>query len=222
MSNRNLYILSGIAIAAMLVSARIVGGMLPDGTLLPVHWSVDGKPNGFADKWTALCLPPLLTLLLTLVAVAANRVEPMQASLAKSRGLLHVVWIGLVGLMGVIQLMVVGAALHWTVPRGRVLVGALGLFFMLLGNQLGKSRRMYFVGIRTPWTLANEDVWIATHRLGGKLMVLAGLVWALAAAANWVNLLTFPILILAMGIASLVPVVYSYLLWRRLPRDPAA
>ena len=217
MSNRNLYILSGIAIAAMLVSARIVGAMLPDGALLPVHWAVDGKPNGFAGKWTALCLPPLFTLLLTLVAVAVNRVEPMQASLAKSRGLIKIVWIGLVGLMCVIQLMVVGAALHWIVPMGSVLVGALGLFFMLLGNQLGKSRRMYLVGIRTPWTLANEDVWIATHRLGGKLLVLAGLVWAICAVAGWLNPLTLPILIAVMIAASIVPIVYSYLLWRKLP-----
>ncbi|HMC92889.1 MAG TPA: SdpI family protein, partial [Allosphingosinicella sp.] len=40
----------------------------------------------------------------------------------------------------------------------------IGAMFVLIGNQLGKSRSMYLVGIRTPWTLASEEVWIRTHR----------------------------------------------------------
>ena len=51
-----------------------------------------------------------------------------------------------------------------------------------IGNQLGKSRSMYLIGLRTPWTLASEEVWIKTHRLAGKLMIAGGLI-AIAAAA---------------------------------------
>lgn len=80
---------------------------------------------------------------------------------------------------------------------------------MLVGNQLGKSRPMRFVGIRTPWTRANVDTWIATHRLGGRLMIGAGLVcWAFVAAgtpaalARWV--------VDAIVASMLIPAVYSY------------
>jgi uncharacterized membrane protein len=74
---------------------------------------------------------------------------------------------------------------------------------------------MYLVGLRTPWTLASEDVWIRTHRLAGKLMVLAGL--AIIAGA----LLPLPPAVLVQAMLALVvvtaavPIVYSYLLWRR-------
>jgi uncharacterized membrane protein len=92
---------------------------------------------------------------------------------------------------------------------------AIGLVLVLIGNQLGKSRSMYMVGIRTPWTLASEDVWIQTHRLGGKLMVLGGL---LIVAASF---LPIPSGLLAglfgtlIALIAGVPIVYSYLLWRR-------
>jgi uncharacterized membrane protein len=38
------------------------------------------------------------------------------------------------------------------------------------------------VGVRTPWTLADEGVWNRTHRFTGRLMTLAGV--ALAAVAT--------------------------------------
>ena len=51
---------------------------------------------------------------------------------------------------------------------------ALGALFVVLGNYMPKMRRNFFVGIRTPWTLADEDVWFRTHRLGGVLFVIGG------------------------------------------------
>ena len=86
---------------------------------------------------------------------------------------------------------------------------------LVIGNQLGKSRSMYLVGIRTPWTLASEEVWVRTHRLGGKLMVLAGLAMIGAALLPLPSGLLWTVLIAAVILAAVVPIVYSYLLWRR-------
>ena len=98
-------------------------------------------------------------------------------------------------------------------PTTFILAGVGGLF-VLVGNQLGKSRSMYMIGIRTPWTLASEDVWIKTHRLAGKLMVLGGMVLVAAAflplADAVIAALTLVVLVVAIG----VPLVYSFLLWR--------
>lgn len=86
---------------------------------------------------------------------------------------------------------------------------------VLIGNQLGKSRSMYLIGVRTPWTLASEEVWIRTHRLAGRLMVGGGLAFVVAAflplSPQMLQALLFGVIAVAVG----VPVVYSYLLWRR-------
>jgi uncharacterized membrane protein len=94
----------------------------------------------------------------------------------------------------------------------RAIFAGLGLLFLVIGNFMGKLTRNFFIGIRTPWTLASEEVWLRTHRLGGKLFVLAGLVIFLAGLlGGGVEWLLGVTLLLAA-----VCVVYSYLLYRRL------
>ena len=72
-------------------------------------------------------------------------------------------------------------ALGWPVQVDRVILASIGLLFVGLGNYLPRIRSNWFMGIRTPWTMDNERVWRATHRVGGRTFVAAGLVMALAA-----------------------------------------
>ncbi len=110
-------------------------------------------------------------------------------------------------------LAVVGAASGRAPVPGLHFV-ALGLFLVLVGNQSGKSRAMRFIGIRTPWTRADPDTWTATHRLGGRLMVAAGLLcWGFVAAGAPPALA--PWLIAAIVASAAVPVVFSYRDWSR-------
>jgi uncharacterized membrane protein len=74
---------------------------------------------------------------------------------------------------------------------------------------------MYLVGIRTPWTLASEEVWIRTHRLGGKLMVAGGLMMVAAAMLPIPSEAMMGIMLAIVLVAALVPILYSWLLWRR-------
>jgi uncharacterized membrane protein len=112
------------------------------------------------------------------------------------------------------QLMIAGPALGWDLGVSFLYL-VLGLLFAALGNVLPKSRPGFFVGIRTPWTITSTDNWIATHRLGGKLMVLAGLIVVLAALVPLADTTRLAILLVALLGAALVPIVYSYLLWQR-------
>jgi len=89
---------------------------------------------------------------------------------------------------------------------------SIGALFVVLGNLLPRFRSNFFIGIRTPWTLSSESVWARTHRVGGYLMVLIGLllfVAGLVGSARW--------LLVAVGGSStlvIVVLVYSYVLWR--------
>jgi uncharacterized membrane protein len=126
--------------------------------------------------------------------------------------------------MGVIiQLAVISVALRWSVHGTSFILAGVGLVFALIGNQLGKSRSMYLIGIRTPWTLSSEEVWIKTHRLAGKLMVGGGLLMIGAAFLPLPSGLVATLIIGVVGAAVLVPVAYSYLLWRaELRRNQAS
>ena len=218
MKNRGLILFSGAVVVLLAAASFYVGGRLPADAQVPIHWDAAGQINGYADKWTGRFVAPLIALITSLIFTAIAVGEPRQGNLSKSRALVSIAWFGSLGAAVMIEFAQVSTMLGWPVPVARLIIGGIGLFFMALGNQLSKSRQMYMIGIRTPWTLADPDIWIATHRLGGKLMMVAGLVWLVAAACGWVSLLAAPILLTVMLVASLVPVIYSYVLWRRIGR----
>lgn len=214
MKNRGMILLSAAVVLLLAGISLYVGQRLPVDARVPIHWNVAGQIDRYAGKW-GLVMAPVTALVASLLFLLVTVAEPKQDNLAKSRTLLLIVWIGMLALAAVIEFSQVGTLLGLAVPVAALIVGGIGLFFVALGNQLSKSRPMYMVGIRTPWTLADPDVWIATHRLGGKLMMIAGLVWVVSAACGWIGLFGAPILVGVILLSALVPIVYSYLLWRR-------
>jgi uncharacterized membrane protein len=214
--NRNsLALASALVVATMLGVAYVVGSSVPGDLPLPTHWGLDGKPDAFSDKWTALSLPAFITGGLSLLFYFLPTLEPRKQGLERSQGLYLWGWASLLLMGGILQLAVVSLALRWGLHANHLVVGGVGLMLVMIGNQLGKSRSMYMVGIRTPWTLASEEVWIKTHRLGGKLMVLAGLLMVVAALLPIPSGPLVAVTGTAIAVAAGVPVVYSFLLWRR-------
>ena len=97
---------------------------------------------------------------------------------------------------------------------GRAIVGGVCLLFALLGNLMGKLRRNFYIGVRTPWALANERVWDATHRFAAKTFVAGGLVGLVLTAAG---LNGRPVIVVLLT-GGLVPVVYSLVFYKQLER----
>jgi uncharacterized membrane protein len=215
MNRKSMGIVSLMLVIAMIGIAVWVAGMVPDGARLPIHWDSAGNPNGFAGKWTALLMPAAITGAISLLFYLLPAIEPREEHLKRSQGLVTAAWAGILLVSCLVELTVVSAALGWAAPVNGLKMVGVGLLFVLIGNQLGKSRSMFLVGIRTPWTLSSEEVWIKTHRLGGKLMMAAGVIMVIAAflpIQGWAaRMLVFGLVAVMAG----VPIVYSYVLWRR-------
>jgi uncharacterized membrane protein len=202
----------GTAVAvAMWVVAAAVYTRLPQR--IPSHWNLQGQVDGWMEKpWGAFVQPLVATLMLGLLWLMP-RIDPRRANVerfAEDRRLL-------VNLMilffAVVQAATFAHALGWPVEVDRVMVVAIGLLFVALGNYLPRIRSNWFMGIRTPWTMDNERVWRATHRVGGRAFVAAGLVLAASAllpadVRPWTTGV-------AIAAAVVVPLVYSYVAYRR-------
>ena len=117
-------------------------------------------------------------------------------------------------LMGFIHVVMLQAALHPEMDSGRVLVSGFFLFFALMGSRLGQVRRNFWMGVRTPWTLANEQVWDSTHRFAAKCFTgagLAGLVATFAGGAFWATAVL-------LGVGAMAPVAYSLVTYKQRER----
>jgi uncharacterized membrane protein len=210
-----------VGLAAVLTVATLAGASawvalsLPGDVQLPVHWGLDGEADRFSGKWTALMMPPLIVAAVSLLFFFLPSLEPRKQGLERSQGLYLWGWIAMLLMGTAIELAVVSTALGWDLPVNRLITGGVGATLLLIGNQLGKSRSMYLIGLRTPWTLASEEVWIRTHRLAGKLMVLAGLLIMAGALLPLPPAMLMQAMLAIVVATAAVPIVYSYLLWRR-------
>ena len=223
MTRKTMALASMLVVSAMLAAAWLIASALPADVPLPTHWGLDGEPDRFSDKWTALLMPAGITAGISLLLFFLPALEPRRQGLERSQGLYYWSWTALLIMGVIIQLAVISIALRWSVHGTSFMLAGVGLVFALIGNQLGKSRSMYLIGIRTPWTLASEEVWIKTHRLAGKLMVGGGLLMIVAAFMPLPSGVVATLIIGVVGGAVLVPVAYSYLLWRaELRRNQAS
>lgn len=208
---------TGLVLLAELATSAWGWATIPAGTLIPTHWGITGEADGFTPKEPGLLLLPAVTFLLALLLVVLPRFEPRRANLARSAGSYRTVVVGFVVFMGAIHLVAVLAAGGVPVDVGRSVTLGIGLFFALIGNQLGKVRSNYLFGIRTPWTLASDLSWNRTHRATGRLWVAGGLALALLALAGASGPVLAGSLFGWLLVTTLAAVVYSYRVWARDP-----
>ncbi len=198
------FVLIAVAVAAWLyphLPARV-----------PSHWNLQGQVDGTLPRGWGAAMPALMVLGVAVLTVVLPYISPRSFEI-RPFGPVYV------GLMLVIQgfVLVIGLATLLTgagypVPVPMLVMVCVGLLFMVLGNYMGKLRKNFFIGIRTPWTLASDAVWERTHRLGGWTFMLGGVLFVVAAFTGggmWLP-------IVAVVIAAVVPMAYSWFIYRRL------
>ena len=217
MNLRAFLVVAAAVVAVMLAASVWAWPQVPDDAQVPIHWGLDGQPDGFAPKAVGLLGMPAFALVLAAVLAIVPRVEPRRDNLARSASAYRTAVTAIVVVLGVVHLAAIAAATGWDVEIGGIVPVAVGAVLVVIGNVLGKTRSTFLFGIRTPWTLTSERSWARTHRLGGRLMVALGLA---VVAATGLGLRGAPLFtLLGAGLAALVVVVfaYSYLVWRDDP-----
>lgn len=214
MKTGKLLLLSLAVCAAMAAFAFYAAARVPPGAELATHWNMAGEADGFAPPLRALLFPVGIAVLVSLVFSVLPSIEPLQDRLEGSAPLMRTAWIGVLLMMVFVQGLIGAQAFGYEV-RGDMVLLPVGVLLLVIGNMLPKSRPGFFVGIRTPWTIVDEDVWIATHRLGGKLMMLAGAVLFILVFVPLEAKLRGGLTTAVILVSALVPVVYSWWLWNR-------
>ena len=182
--------------------------LVPAGVDLPVHWGVTGAADGFLPRDLALLLLPAIAVLVLGLLVWVRR----SAAAAGGRQALTTAMSVLLGLFVVVQTAIVMIGVGIAVDMVRIVVLALGVVFVVLGNIMPKTQPNGVVGIRLPWPLADAANWQATNRLGGWLMLLGGLLMACTALLSGQP----AILLTATAIGVIVPILVATLFSYRL------
>jgi immunity protein, SdpI family len=201
----------GLALTALVFLITVYAyPRLPD--YVATHWNVHDQPKGYSPKWSLFVLGPGVMCGFMGLMAALPWLSPKNFEVDSFRRTYLQIMLILVCLMAYLQLVILWAALGHAMNVGRAVVGGVCLLFAFLGNLMGKVRRNFYIGVRTPWALANERVWNATHRFAAKVIVVGGLVGLLLTAAGVQGWPVFGVLLAA----AFVPVLYSLIVYKRL------
>lgn len=206
-------------VGAMFVTSAVRWGSVPDR--IPVHWNAAGQVDGYGGKFMGLLLIPMLSLGLYLLLRYVPRIDPARRNYESFAGtymLLRVVLMLYLGFFYVITNLAIGN--EEGVPMTSLILGAVGVLFIILGGAMGKFRPNWFAGIRTPWTLSSKLSWVKTHRAGGRVFIVTGLVTMIGAFIGGEWAIWAMLAVIGVGVIYLV--AYSYFVWRDDPdRIPA-
>lgn len=177
---------------------------------IPPHFSWPGPSDGTAARLATAFALPVTSLLTYLITCAVLRRQRAAAAL-------EIVPLAKVAVFLALHVITLRAAFDPELQVRRLVLICASAFICVLGNYLGKIRRNRWLGIRTPWTLANDEVWLRTHHFAARLFVAAGALSLCALTAGAPVQLGVALLVSA----SLSSALYSYVIARRLSQQPA-
>lgn len=204
-----MFIITSAITLLPIIAGLILWNRLPEE--LPTHWDASGNVNGYSGKAYAVFGMPLALTAVHLVCSFASFADPKTKNInEKIFGL--VLWICPV--MSIVCMTATySQAFGYDIGVEFIMPFILGIIVMVIGNYMPKCKQNYTVGIKLPWTMNSEENWNKTHRLAGILWVIGGIIICVTSFLG-----NFMILFSVIMVIAIVPMVYSYLYYRKHER----
>ncbi|PJW13957.1 hypothetical protein CV945_11225 [Geobacillus sp. Manikaran-105] len=180
---------------------------LPDQ--VAIHWNASGEADGFSSKWFGALLLPVLMTVFTFLMAVLPKLDPKRENYARFQTSYRMVNAALACFFLLLHIVTLAYNLGVPVDIGQLVPVGVGALLIVLGNYMPKIKHNYFIGIRTPWTLASETVWHKTHRLGGKVFIAMGILSMLT--AFWRGEMRAVLFVVIIVVGNLYLIVRSFL-----------
>lgn len=210
MRHKNLVISTLLIILITWITAFIYSGYLPDP--VPTHWNIDGEIDGWTAKPWGVYIIPIISTLTTGLLLFLPKIAPKGFRLEGALKVYYLLTLVIAIFMLLIMIFTFSAALNKGFNMTTWIMSGVGLLFIIIGNYLTKIPKNFFLGIRTPWTLSNDEVWYKTHRLSAWVFILAGLALMLSAFTPYKQTILITVIITTAAI----PILYSLYLYKNI------
>lgn len=207
--HRMLLVLTSAIILLQMLVGVLLWDRLPDP--MATHFNFHNEPDGFSSKPFAVFGMPLLLLglhfMCLMLSCASNIQMQNVSSRVKSLMLLIIPAVSLL-----VTVLCYGYALGAPFAIDRIVWVFVGVVFALVGNYLPKLRRSTIVGIRLPWTLADEEIWSRTHRFAAPVWVVCGLLMIVCGLIGSGPMIPIAAIVVVIGL----PIAYSLVInWKK-------
>ena len=198
-----------------LVYLLLIWQALPEE--MAMHFDLKGNPDRYGNKSELLIMTAALSAMSILIYFGLSniyKIDPKKYAADNKDRLQRM------GFAVAVFIIALTCFIIYSTSKGnmrmsmRYIFAGVGLLLCLMGNYMHTIKPNYFAGLRLPWTLNNEDNWRRTHLLAGKVWFIGGLVIAILCliVPDTAAIILF---FIATIILILVPVIYSYRLYRK-------
>jgi uncharacterized membrane protein len=198
-----------VILSAPIIYMFTVWNSLPEK--LPVHWNISGEIDNYGPRY----LFPLLNIGLYLFLLVVPNIDPRKKNYTIFSATYYKLRVILTLFFSLLLFLVIYNSIYSNIDFGKLIPAGFLFLIALLGNYMATIRSNYFFGIRTPWTLNNDEVWRKTHFMAGKLWFYAGLSGGIIIIfLNKQTAQYFAIAILVLLL--LIPVIFSYSFYSKI------
>lgn len=182
---------------------------------VPTHWNYKGQIDHWGDKYSLVGLLFMLPVFMYVIMLIIPKIDPKKR-ISLMGGKFYQLKFILVLFMSLLALFILYVSKNQSFSSPNMIYAIIGILFTVLGNYFKVIQPNYFIGIRTPWTLENTEVWKITHVFASKLWFVGGLIILIGALA-------FPsefsiVFISLIVILAIVPIAYSYLKFKEMEK----
>lgn len=235
-SNKCYNIFLNILSAIPLISFFALYNKLPDKIASSFDFS--GNITEYSSKGTIAMLF-VLPIVILIVLQIAPKIDPKANNYSKFSKIYNNIKLLIVIILNITFLSIIINALYPNIVLiHKVIILTIGVSFVFLGKWMPQIQPNFIIGIRTPWTLSSEEVWTKTHKIGGICFIIGGTCFIIGAICLIIGGMYFIIggttsifflffsrnvlpamLLIAAGIAGLIPIIMSYMYYKNLHID---
>jgi len=181
---------------------------------VPMHWNAQGEIDRYGSRKELLILSIVLPIFMYVLMFIIPLIDPKKKINERTKGYIRIRQ-ALAILISFLTIFIIYSSLTASMTQPAFIFVAIGLLIAVIGFYMKDLPSNYFVGIKTPWTLENKEVWKKTHQFSSKLWLWLGVVLAVSALVLDINKL-MPVFFVIIGITVILPFAYSYILYQKL------
>ena len=183
---------------------------------IPSHWNIKGEIDDYSPKLFAL-FTALLPFGIFLLMKYLPRIDPGKKDYYQQNKPYQVIMFILVLFFLLLHWIIICSALGYMIAMSRLMPLGIGVVFVMMGKFMGQIEPNYMLGIKTPWTMADEKVWEKTHRIGGFAFIFIGFIFIAAGIIDQPYMFTIAIISIIAVIFYLF--IYSYLEFKKMKKN---
>lgn len=183
---------------------------------VPIHWGFNGEVE-YGAKYNMWMLFGM-GLIFAIMFDVLPKIDPKKDNYARFGKYYDIFCVTMNGFLVLVSGMTL-VECFWpnTVPVSKVIIVLVSALLAVIGNMMPKIKTNYYMGIKTPWTLSNSDVWNKTHRLGGRLMFIGGVLGVIAGLFTS-EMIAFVVLMVGVVCMTVIPLVMSYIWYKAVEK----